>query len=61
MTLKEAFKELTSRRNWYEGSGISTQVASDAKRRFKKGEIGDENMRQILIKCGWKSKEDWSN
>ncbi len=62
MTLKEAFKDLISRRKWYANTSGSFQQAQKDKSRYLKGlYVPEERIRKYLSEAGWvqAQQEKW--
>lgn len=62
MELHRAFKNLTTPKMWYEKLGLTTIHAGMIKMRFKKNQLSDDKMRELLIRSGYKkiSDEQWA-
>lgn len=53
MTIREAFKHLTSQYRWWKGTDVKPLSAGSYKREFRKGTLTEATMRGILQQAGY--------
>jgi hypothetical protein len=58
MTTKEAFEKLISERAWYKDLGFERTTAGAVVSRFKNGTLSIEKMEDLLLKTGFKVKQE---
>lgn len=61
MDLHKAFRQLTAPQMWYEKCGLTKLHAAMIKMRYKKGQVSEDKMRELLKKSGFKiiQEEVW--
>lgn len=51
--IRNIFRELISKRNWYSGTSLNRTQVWEMKRRFNNGELSIGRILEVLMECGY--------
>lgn len=51
--IKNIFRKLISKRNWYSGTSLNRTQACEMKRRFLSDELSTGRILEVLMECGY--------